>query len=274
MSQKPAGGVRRNVLIVLGAFALLAAMVVAVVLGKSGGDGDLGEGGFNELRKDEFVPALLAARKEAGTWRTVQSTILDGRPKGYFEVTTAWDGKEFTVSRMPGQSKDGVGEFRYVEGDWYYYDPSQSPEKPWIHLDPAQSKEAVGAITREADPRRQLEIFENPRAFQVIGVENVGVAVAVHYRITVAVEQVKRATDNPVVGESGDELVWDVWVDRDDRIVKDSLPVPIAEGIESVRVRTYSAYGKPVRIEVPPVDKTTEAAMVARPETEESPATP
>lgn len=270
MSQKPAGGVRRNVLIVLGAFALLAAMVVAVVLGKSDGDGDLGEGGFRELRKDEFVPALLAARKEAGTWRVVQSTILDGRPKGYFEVATAWDGKEFSVSRMPGQSKDGVGEFRYVEGNWYYYDPAQSAEKPWIELDAEKSKVAVGAITREADPRRQLEIFENPRAFTVVGVENVGVAVAVHYRITVAVEQVQRATDNPVVGNSGDELVWDVWVDRDDRIVKDSLPVPIAEGIESVRVRTYSAYGEPVRIEAPPADQVMAAALVSRPE--ESPA--
>lgn len=262
---KSAGSARRSVLIVLGALLALTALVLAMVLGKSGDD-DTVDGGFHELRKDEFAAALIDAREKAGSWSYIESHTLNGKPSGVLQGKVTWDGKNVGLAFVPQGSKNGEGEFRYVEGNWYYYAPGGDPKKPWLELDKSRSKVLTDALAREADPRRQLAIFKNPAGFQVLGVENVGVAVAVHYRVTVSIETVREVSSNPVVGNPGDKQVFDVWVDDKDQIVKMRIPTEIT-GISAEEIRTFTGYGNDVRIEVPPADQTRLGAVTTKQDT-------
>ncbi len=261
---KSTGSAGRSVLIVLASLAVLAGLALAMVLGKSDDQREL-DGGFHELRKDEFASALIAAREKAGSWSYLETHTLNGKPSGVIQGKVAWDGKNVDMAFLPQGSKDGEGEFRYVDGNWYYYAPGDDPKQPWLELDKSRSKVLVDALAREADPRRQLAIFENPAGFQVVGVENVGVAVAVHYRVTVTIEAVREVTSNPVVGNPGDKQVFDVWVDDKDQIVKLRIPTEIT-GITAEEIRTFTGYGNDVKIEVPPADQTRLGAIATRSE--------
>lgn len=260
-----AGRTRRNALIVLGALVALALLVGSMLLlQKDSEDEADGPGGFRELRKDEFAAALIEAREKAGSWRVLEVATLNDKPNGIVESSVTWDGENVELALLPQASTDGEGEFRYADGDWYYFNPSESKTKPWLKLDREKSKAAVDALAAEADPRRQLAIFEDPSDFRVIGVENVGVAEAVHYRVTVAIEKVKEATSNPVVGNPGDQQVFDVWVDEEDQIVKMTIPTVLGGGIKSEEIRTFTGYGDDIVIETPPADQVRLAALTPR----------
>jgi hypothetical protein len=262
----PARRTRRNVLIVLGSLLVLALLVAGLLVLQQKGDDDSGSlGGFHELRRDEFAKALVDARKKAGSWSYVETTTLNGKIQSVVEGKVTWDGKHVDLAFAPRGASGAAGEARLVDGTWYINEPRLSKEKPWARLSGEKSKVLVDALDNEADPRRQLEIFEDPAGFQVIGTENVGVAVAVHYRVTVAIEKVKEITSNPVVGNPGDKEVFDVWVDNKDRIVKLTIPVDIG-AIKSEEIRTFSDYGAHTVIEAPPADQVKDAVLVGKPE--------
>ncbi|TCJ30337.1 hypothetical protein [Nocardioides jejuensis] len=257
---------RRNVVIVLSAVAVLALLVGGLLLLNRGSDkDDAAVGDLQELRRDDFAAALINAREKAGSWSYLEAQTLNGKPNGVLNGKVAWDGKKVKLAFAPAGSTDGEGEFRSVDGDWYYYSPKDDAKKPWLKLDSAKSKVVVQAMSNEADPRRQLAIFEDPAGFQVVGVENIGIAQAVHYRVTVSVEKVKEVTSNPVVGNPGDVQVWDVWVNDKDQVVKMTIPTDIG-AVTSEEIITFTGYGDKVDIEVPPADQVRSAALVAQPE--------
>lgn len=262
----PARRPRRNVLIALGALAVLALLVVAVVvLPKLGDDDSSSLGDFHELRKDEFADALINAREKAGSWSYVQTETLDGKIRSVTEGKVTWDGKDVAVAFAPRGSAGAAGEARLVDGTWYINEPRLSRTKPWASLDSDKSKVLVDALNNEVDPRRQVAIFDDPAGFQVIGVENVGIAEAVHYRVTVTIEKVKEVTSNPVVGNPGDLEVFDLWVDNQDRLVKLTIPTEIG-AIKSEEIYTFSGYGAHTVIEAPPADQVQKTVLKAKPD--------
>jgi hypothetical protein len=252
----------RRLLIVLAALVILAVMVGAVALAKSDKSdkpktATISEG-FHELRKDEFSTALLDAREKAGSWTFLEVNTLDGQTKQLIEGKVIWDGADdLSMSYAPQGST--AGEFRLVDGHWYYNNIQQDKRKPWVELDQKTMKTLIDALDKEADPRRQVAIFKDPAGFETVGVENIGTDVAVHYRVTVPIERVREATGNPVVGQAGSQQVYDIWLDKDDRIVK--LVQPASIGLkESAEVRTFS-YGQDVKIEAPPADQITQGKL-------------
>lgn len=262
----PAARPRRNVLIVLGALVVLALLVVAVVVLPKLGDDDTGSlGGFHELRKDEFAEALIDAREKAGSWSYVETTTRNGEIQSVIEGRVVWDGKDVDLAFAPRGATGAAGEARRVDGAWYINEPRLSKTRPWAKLTGEKSEVLVDALDNEADPRRQLAIFDDPAGFQVIGVENVGVAEAVHYRVTVTVEKVKEVTSNPVVGNPGDKAVFDVWVDNKDQVVKLTIPTEIGS-IKSEQIRIFSDYGANHVIEAPPASEVQETRLTAKPE--------
>lgn len=245
----------RNLIIVLVAVGALAALVLAVVLGKSDsadkpGASEAIAGGFHELRADEFADAVLAAREEAGSWSFLEVNTLDGKTKAVWKGEVVWKGGDDFSMTYGADGTEGV--FVLADGSWFFHDP-QPKMKPWVKLQEAEAGPLIASLTREADPRRQIAIFEDPKEFAVIGVENIGTAVAVHYRITVSIEQVREAAGNVIVGDAGDDQVFDVWLDKEDRLLKLVLPTTIGT-LESSEVRTFS-YGKDLEIEAPPADQ-------------------
>lgn len=261
----PASRTRRNAVIVLSAVAALAILVGALFLLNRGDDDPASLGGFHELRKDEFAKALIDAREKAGSWSYVETTTVNGTIKSVIEGKVTWDGKKVALAFAPRGATGAAGEARLVDGVWYINEPRLSKTKPWAKLTGEKSKVLVEALDNDADPRRQLAIFEDPAGFQVIGTENVGVAVAVHYRVTVAIEKVKEVTSNPVVGNPGDKEVFDVWVDNQDRVVKLTIPTEIGS-IRSEQIRTFSDYGANTVIEAPPADQVQATTLTAKPQ--------
>lgn len=245
----------RSLIIVLVAVGALAALVLAVVLGKSDTHGKPGDteaiaGGFHELRADEFADAVLAAREKAGAWSYLEVNTLDGKTRAVWKGEVVWDGGDDFSMTYGAEGAEGV--FVLADGAWYFNDP-QPKMKPWVKLEEGEAGPLISSLTKEADPRRQIAIFEDPKEFAVVGVENIGTAVGVHYRITVGIEQVRAATGNPVVGDAGDDQVFDVWLDKEDRLLKLVLPTAIGT-VQSAEVRTFS-YGDDIEIEAPPADQ-------------------
>jgi hypothetical protein len=256
MSTPVPSSLSRRLLIVLAALGVLAVMIVAVVLGKADApktEKDAISGGFHELRKDEFSDALLEAREKAGTWSFLEVNTFDGQTRQMIEGKVVWDGADgLRMSYAPQGS--AAGEFRLVDGHWYYNNVLENKRKPWVELNKESMATLIAALDKEADPRRQVAIFKNPTGFDVVGVENIGTAVAVHYRVTVPIERVREASGNPVVGDAGSEQVYDVWLDKDDEIVK--LVQPTTVGLkESAEVRTFSGYGEKITIDAPPAEQ-------------------
>lgn len=256
MSTPVSASASRRLLIVLAAFGLLAVMVGAVWLGKSSARDDAPRdsigGGFHELRKDEFAGALLDAREKVGAWTFLEVNTFDGQTKQMIEGKVIWaGGDDLRMSYAPQGS--AAGEFRLVDGEWFYNNVQENKRKPWLALDAKSMGTLIAALDKEADPRRQVAIFAKPSGFEVVGVENIGTDVAVHYRVTVPIERVQDATGNPVVGDAGAQQVYDVWLDKEDRIVKLVLPSSIGTS-EAAEVRTFT-YGEKLEIEAPPADQ-------------------
>ncbi|RJS46341.1 hypothetical protein [Nocardioides cavernaquae] len=255
MSTPVTSSTSRRLLIVLAALGVLAAMVLAVVLGKSATPDKAGgariEGGFRELRADEFADAIVQAREEAGSWKFLQVETIDGKSKAVWEGVTVWNGDDDLAMTYKPQGAEG--EFRLASGAWYWNDPA-SRAKPWIKLVPDGSGPWIAALDRLADPARDAEIFASPKDFRVVGAENIGSSEAVHYRITVDLEQVLDAQGVPLPGEAGQQQVYDVWLDAEDRIVK--IVEPSSLGATSLtRIRTFFGYGDDYEIPVPPADQ-------------------
>jgi len=243
--------------------ALLLFMVVG--LGDEddkGDDGELGEG-FHALSADEFSTAVLDAQRKAGSWRYEEVETLDGQVKAKWVGEQQWDG-EHTTLHYGAKGSDGeyVIEVLVVDGTIYLKDSGAEPgtvraRKPWLKLDgesSSQSKALVDSIIREADPARRAAVFEDPASFELLGVDNIGSAVAAHYRVTVPVEAVRDASDLPVPGDPGDQQVFDVYLDKDDQVVKIVIPTEIGT-VESVETRTFSSFGDQFDIAAPPTDQ-------------------
>ena len=265
MSTPVTSSTPRRLLIVLAALGVLAALVLAVVLGKSAGtdegDGNRIEGGFHELRADEFVDAVVKAREDAGSWKFLQVETIDGKNKAVWEGETVWHGGDDIA--MTYKPQGAAGEFRLAGGNWYWNDP-ESKTKPWMKLVADGSGPWITALNRLADPARDAQIFDSPKEFRVVGAENIGSAEAVHYRITVGLEQVRDEQDVPLPGEAGQDQVYDVWLDAEDRIVK--IVEPSSLGTTSLaRVRTFFGYGDDYDIPVPPADQVKVAKVVPKP---------
>jgi hypothetical protein len=271
MSTPVTSSTSRRLLIVLAALGVLAAMVLAVVLGKSAAPENEGsariDGGFRELRADEFADAIVKAREESGSWKFLQVETIDGTSKAVWEGVTVWNGDDDLAMTYKPQGAEG--EFRLAGGAWYWNDPA-SRSKPWIKLVPDGSGPWIAALNRLADPARDAEIFESPKDFRVVGAENIGSAEAVHYRVTVGLEQVRDTQGSPVVGEASQDQVYDIWLDGEDRIVK--MVEPSSIGATSLtRIRTFFGYGEDYDIPVPPADEVKPGKFGPSPSTKAEP---
>jgi hypothetical protein len=240
-----------------------------IVLGTDGDDdtSDLRDG-FHALSADEFSDAMLDAQREAGSWRYEQVTTLNGQAGQLWEGEQEWDGKTTTL-RYGAKDDSGqyVVEARLVDGEFYLRGKPTPGKKPWWKLDKVAGKDSsalVESMTRDSDPERRAATFADPEVFKVIGVEDLASGPAVHYEIEVSAETVREATGLPVPGEAGTNRVFEVWLDKDDRLVKLVSPVDVG-GLESSEEVTFSDYGADFDITAPPADEVTTAVPTLTP---------
>lgn len=247
----------------IAAVVLGVLLLSMVVLGTNGDDdaSDLRDG-FHALSADEFSDAILDAQLKAGSWRYEQVTSLNGQPGQLWEGEQEWDG-ESTTLRYGAKDDSGayVLEARLVDGEFYLRGQDTPGRKPWWKLDKVAGKDSsalVESMSRDSDPERRAAMFADPEVFKVIGVEDLETGPAVHYEIEVAAEAVREATGLPVPGDAGTNRVFDVWLDKDDRLVKLVSPADVG-GLESSEEVTFSDYGADFDITAPPADEITTA---------------
>jgi hypothetical protein len=109
-------------------------------------------------------------------------------------------------------------------------------------------------MSKDSDPLRRAAIFADPAVFNVVGVEDIESGPAVHYRVEVSAEAVRKATGVPVPGEAGKNRRFDVWLDKKDRLVRLVSPVEIGE-LKLSETITFSDYGADFEITAPPADE-------------------
>ena len=250
--------------VVIAAVLLGVLLVSTVVLGTDGDDdaSDLRDG-FHALSADEFSDVMLDAQRAAGSWRYEQVTETNGQAGQLWEGEQEWDGTTTTLRYgAKDESGDYVVEARFVDGEVYLRAQETPGRKPWWKLDKVGGKDAsalVESLQRDADPVRRAAIFEDPAVFRVVGVEDLESGPAVHYRVEVSAEAVREATGLPVPGEAGKNRLFEVWLDKEDRLVKLVSPVDIG-GLKGSETITFSDYGDDFTITAPPADEVTTKA--------------
>jgi len=248
------------------AAAVLGVLLVSMLVLGTGDDEDGASDlrdGFHALSADEFSDAMLDAQREAGSWRYEQVTTQNGEAGQLWEGEQEWDG---TTTTLRYGAKDAAGEYvleaRFVDGEVYLYGRETRGRKPWWKLDKVAGKDAsalVESLSRDADPVRRAAIFADPAAFELIGVEDLDSGPAAHYRVEVSAEAVREATGLPVPGEAGKNRLFEVWLDKADRLVKLVSPVDVG-GLDASETITFSDYGDDFAITAPPADEVTTKA--------------
>lgn len=218
--------------------------------------------GFHALSVDEFSDAMLDAQREAGSWRYEEITSRDGQEGQLWEGEQEWDGKTTTLRYG---AKDDSGEYvveaRLVDGEFYLRGQDTPGRNPWWKLDKIGGRDSdalVESMSKDSDPVRRAAIFADPAVFRLVGVEDLESGPAVHYEIEVTPEAVREATGLPVPGEAGQNRRFELWLDKDDRLMKMVSPVEVA-GLEASETVTFSDYGADFDITAPPAEQITTA---------------
>lgn len=254
-AQRPASlPVSSTVQVVASAVLALGVLLLLVVSGGDDAQDEAGSeeasapiqlsDGFTAIDREDFLATVARAQQQAGTWRTVSVSELDGTstPPSVQQSRVDEDG---TDTRVEIQGTFGPLVLLVVDGQPYV--KGMTPKKtPWLRLSDERAEQVLAVAEAVADPARFDDAGE-PTDFEVVGVEDVDGTLAVHYRLTV----------EPAPGAPPVEM--DMWVDAGDRPVQ---AVSVSRSDEGTRRDTllYSEYGAPVDIAVPPKGQVTTKA--------------
>ena len=221
-----------------------------------------GEASLAELSVDDFYPSVMAAMREAETFR--------------FETTSDAGAQQQTMSGQARYSDDGMEmkasstgaqamELILLGHAMYMKSPGLGTGDKWVKIDLSDPDSLFGMIGKATDPEVMFKAMATPKKLELIGTEDVDGVATNHYRITMDPAQYLDAMEFPAAMEDmlPDELVTEMWVDGD------SLPRKFAQTIEvpamgggapttSSTQGTYTDFGADVQIGAPPADQVTE----------------
>jgi hypothetical protein len=241
----------------------LGVLVLLVLLDPAGeredAAGPVVPDGFRVLAADEVYDAVLAAQREAGSWRMSQETRSGDRPGSPTTSEVVWDGREvashLTVLDARRLEATYVGGRLYVRG--------LATERPWWQVTLADDDLLGGAIASLltlADPELQAAAWRDPDRFEVVGVEEVGSTPTLRYRVGLPAERYFATLGVPdrVLSQLGDadRFVFDLWLDAEDQTVRVRTTSSVS-GSETVTDSTYSDYGADLDVTAPPAAQVT-----------------
>ncbi|QIX28065.1 hypothetical protein ncot_16790 [Nocardioides sp. JQ2195] len=255
--------------------ALAAVLVVAVVLllvvsGRDDTEGSAGRaegvsaqaeaprelaGGFTTIPEDRFFATIASAQERSGGWHQAVALVEDDQAVAVLSQDVWMDGDQrVTRGTLPGAN----GQLTVVHtGGALYLRGNDRQEKPWWKV---PDRPAFQALRDLADQEPFLESFSNPRAFEVVGVEEIDTTApdgrdttisAVHYTIEFATP-----ADDGQAGTSTETTTMNFWLDDQDRPVQ-AVTTSSLDGVETEATLLYSRYGRVAPIEAPPADQVT-----------------
>ena len=215
-----------------------------------------------ELSVDDFYPSVMAAMREAETFRFETVSGVAGQEQtmtGQARFSDA--GMEMQASSTGAQAMELIllGKAMYMKS------PDLGTGDKWVKIDLSDPNSLFGMIGKATDPEVMFKAMESPKKLELLGTEDVDGVSTNHYRITMDPRQYLEAMEFPAAMADmlPKELVTEMWVDGDSlpRKFTQTLEVPATGGgapTSTTTEGTYSDFGTDVEIEAPPADQVTE----------------
>lgn len=267
----------------------LSAFALAVTLGACGDNGSSNTGTNTDTNTGGNAPAAAAnvadlakAIGDQASEKTSAHMKISGDVAG--EQLTGEGDVSFAAANsaisMDMETPEGSISMVLVDNIFYIKMPAGQelePGKPWFKIDPNSDNplaDAFGSVTEElsksADPRVALEEFKDTGEITDTKEEDLDGVATTHYTITVDVQKLADAQDDPTQKQAMQQVIEaglkdfpvEVWVNEDDlpvRVVVD-MPTPDGKGgTTATKMQVdYSNWGEPVDIAAPPADQVAE----------------
>lgn len=208
---------------------------------------------FEELDSSNFYKTVVQAQVDAGTFKGRTSTTAAGQSIVMDTEASYADGKiAAKASTTPDSAQqvetilvDGV---MYIKGDGL-----GAPAGKYLKLDTnkVDSNDPLSSLVQLGDPEMAVKVLDNPKKFELIGTEDVEGVEANHYQITMDGKKYAENAGMPQLATYlPAELVFDMWVDAENRPVKMVQELEV-QGQKSTTETLYFDYGADVSIEAP-----------------------
>lgn len=267
---------------------VLSALALAVTLGacseKADTGGNTSQTGTQETGAGNAAAAnLVDLAKSIGDETSEANSAhmaLTGDVAGQ-SITGEGDlqfGDEAAAMTMEMTTPEGAISMIFVDSVLYMKLPQELVAgKPWLKIDPntnSQIAQALGTLNDElsknADPRAALKEFEKSGEITDTKEEELNGETVTHYTITVDVQKMVDAQEDPTQKQAMQQAVdagmkdfpVDVYVNEDGLPVRFALETPMPDGAGGMSTSKmqvdYTKWGEPVEIAAPPADQTTE----------------
>lgn len=223
---------------------------------------EVSEASLAELSADDFYPSVMAAMREAETFRFESVSGTAGQSQTMSgQARFSDDGMEMKASSTGAQAMELIllGQAMYMKS------AELGTGDTWIKIDLSDPNSLFGLIGKATDPEAMFKAMQSPEKLELVGTEDVDGVATNHYRITMDPSQYLAAMEFPAAMADmlPKELVTEMWVDADNlpRTFAQTIEVPSAAGgdaTSSTTEGTYSDFGTDVEIEAPPAAEVTE----------------
>ena len=219
------------------------------------------EASLAELSVDDFYPSVMAAMRDAGTFRFTSTSDSAGQAQEMTgEARFGDDGVEMKASGTGAQTMEMI----LVDKAMYMKSDAFGTGGKWLKIDLSDPNSLFGMIGKATDPEVMFKAMESPKKLELVGSEEVDGVETNHYTITMDPASYLKAMEFPAAMADmlPKELVTDMWVDADNLPRKFTQTVevkaPNSPATTSTTEGTYSDFGTDVEIEAPPASEVTQ----------------
>jgi len=223
--------------------------------GSDGSDGDGSTGASGTLTKENFHEVVLAAQKEAGSFRGRTISSMGGVVVT-MESEATYDGDVLAAHATTTPDSAQQMEMYVVDGVLYLRgDGLDAPAGKWIKIDPSDPSTADSSLAQLgglADPAKALAVLGAPKSFERVGSETVEGVETERYKVVIDSSSYaeKLGLGEEVAAAMPAEIPFDFWVDAENRPIK--TVVEIETGGFAVKTeQLYLDYGADVTITAP-----------------------
>ena len=229
--------------------------------GSTGSDSE--SASLTELSADDFHAEVMAALKEAGSFKMTTTTVADGSKTTTNGVARYSDtGMDTRVTTTGAQAMEMI----LLDGVVYLQGADLGLGEKWLKIDLAATEDSLFAMLAKAlDPDAMFKLMDSPQKLELVGEEEIDGVATNHYKITVDPDHFMEAMGFPegMAEFMPDELISEMWIDADNlpRKIAQVTEIPGPEGGEPSTSKMegfYSDFGADVEIEAPPADMVTD----------------
>lgn len=231
--------------------------------------GDAEAGDLEELKADEFYPAIMSALQDA---ETMTFSITSASEAGDSEVAGVM---RYNGGDGVDMSAAGTGDepMKMVMLDKILYISAAGlglPEgKSWVKVDMNDPNNPFAMLGKSTDPSAMYAAMETPKKFELIGTEDVDGVATNHYSVVMDTDAYVKAMEMPAQMTSvmPKEIDMEMWLDAANRPVKfrQQIELPSVTGggepAKAITEGTYGDFGDEIEIEAPPADEVSDKAL-------------